>query len=174
MKQMSAQVTAVSPRFIADPHGARYATLGDDQVELVEPVGRHGRIVVGVDGSEASVTALRRGIRMANALNASVLAIATWRLPTGYTIGSFEYTPEDDALSILAGATKSAFGSKVPQWFTTAAIEGKADEVLIEQSRDAEMLVVGSRGHGGLGGVLIGSVSALCSERAHCPVLIIH
>jgi nucleotide-binding universal stress UspA family protein len=174
MKQSSAQVSTVSSRFIADTHGARYATLGDDLVELVEPVGRRGRIVVGVDGSEASVTALKRGIRMANALNASVVAIATWRLPTGYTIGKFEYTPEDDAKSILAGATKSAFGSEVPQWFTAASFEGNADEVLIEQSRDAEMLVVGSRGHGGMGGVLIGSVSALCAERAHCPVLIIH
>jgi nucleotide-binding universal stress UspA family protein len=174
MKQMSAQVSAVSRRFIADTHGARYATLGDDQVELVEPVGRHGRIVVGVDGSEASVTALRRGIRMANALNASIVAIATWRLPTGYSVGNFEYTPEDDAKSILAGATKSAFGATVPQWFTTETIEGDADEVLVEQSRDAEMLVLGSRGHGGLSGVLIGSTSALCAERAHCPVLIIH
>jgi nucleotide-binding universal stress UspA family protein len=174
MKQMSAQVPAVSPRFIADTHGARYATLGNDQVELVEPVGRHGRIVVGVDGSEASVTALRRGIRMANALNASVVAIATWRLPSGYTIGNFEYTPEDDAKSILAGATKSAFASKVPQWFTTETYEGNADQVLIDQSRDAEMLVLGSRGHGGLAGALLGSVSALCAERAHCPVLIIH
>jgi nucleotide-binding universal stress UspA family protein len=36
------------------------------------------------------------------------------------------------------------------------------------------MLVVGSRGHGGLAGVLLGSVSASCAERAHCPVLIIH
>jgi nucleotide-binding universal stress UspA family protein len=175
MNQMSAQIAAVPSHFISDTHGARYETLGDDQVELVEPVGRLGKIVVGVDGSEASVTALRRGIRMANALNASVLAVATWRMPTGYaTLGTFEYSPEDDAQSILAGATKSAFGGKVPQWFTTATFEGNADQVLIEQSKDAEMLVVGSRGHGGLAGVLLGSISALCAEHAHCPVLIIH
>jgi nucleotide-binding universal stress UspA family protein len=173
MKQSSAQIPTAQ-HFIADPHGARYATLGDDRIELVEPVGRHGRIVVGVDGSEASVTALRRAVRMANALNASIEAIATWRLPSGYTMGNFEYTPEDDAKSILVGATKSAFGAKVPQWFTTSTYEGRAEEVLIERSRDAEMLVVGSRGHGGVSGVLLGSVSALVAERAHCPVLIIH
>jgi nucleotide-binding universal stress UspA family protein len=175
MKQSSAQVAAIPSYFIADPHGARYTTLGDDQVELVEPVGRHGRVVVGVDGSEASVTALRRGIRMANALNASVEAITTWRFISPYAaVSEFGYTPEDDALSILAGAAKSVFGTKIPQWFTALAVEGIADEVLIEKSKGAEMLVVGSRGHGGLAGVLLGSVSAQCAEHAHCSVLIIH
>jgi nucleotide-binding universal stress UspA family protein len=175
MKQSSAQIAAVPSYFVADTHGARYATLGDDGVELVEPVGRHGRIVVGVDGSEASVIALRRGIRMANALSASVEAITTWRLISAYaTVSEFGYTPEEDALAILAGAAKSVFGSEVPQWFTARAVEGNADQVLIERSRGAEMLVIGSRGHGGLAGVLLGSVSAECAERAHCPVLIIH
>jgi nucleotide-binding universal stress UspA family protein len=161
--------------FLADTHGARYATLGNDQVELVEPVGRHGRIVVGIDGSEESVTALRRGIRIANALNASVEAVSSWRLPGTYgMMGEVEYSPLDDADAILSGAIKSVFGAKAPQWFTTATFEGNAADVLIEQSRGAEMLIVGSRGHGGLAGVLLGSVSARCAEHAHCPVLIIH
>jgi nucleotide-binding universal stress UspA family protein len=175
MKQMSAQVPAVPNHFIADPHGARYETLGGDNIELVEPVGRHGRIVVGVDGSEESVTALRRGIRIANALNASIEAVSSWRLPSGYeTVGEYEYSPLDDANAILSGAAKSVFGAKTPQWFTTATFEGNAADVLIEQSRGAEMLIVGSRGHGGIAGVLLGSVSAMCAEHAHCPVLVIH
>jgi nucleotide-binding universal stress UspA family protein len=174
MKQMSAQVRAVPSHLVADPEGARYETLGDDHVELVEPMGRHGRIVVGVDGSEESVTALRRGIRIANALNASIEAVSTWRLPNGATTGEYEYSPLDDANAILSGAAKSVFGAKNPGWFTTATFEGNAADVLIEQSRGAEMLIVGSRGHGGLAGVLLGSVSAMCAERAHCPVLVIH
>ncbi len=142
---------------------------------MSEPVGRHGRIVVGIDGSEDSVTALRRGVAMANALNTSVEAVSAWRMPSGYaTMGEFEYSPSDDAKAMLSGAAKSVFGAKNPEWFTTAAFEGNADDVLIEQSRGAEMLVVGSRGHGGLAGVLLGSVSAQCAEHSHCPVLIIH
>lgn len=172
---MSAQVPAVANHFISDPEGARYETLGDDRVELVEPVGRHGRIVVGIDGSEESVTALRRGIRIANALNTSVEAVSTWRMPTGYSsVGQYEYSPLDDANAILSGAAKSVFGAKNPQWFSTATFEGKAADILIEQSLGAEMLIVGSRGHGGIAGVLLGSVSAMVAEHAHCPVLIIH
>lgn len=175
MKQTSAQTPEIQEHFIADTHGARYATLGDNQVELVEPIGRQGRIVVGVDGSEESVTALRRAARIANALNASIEAVSTWRIPSGYaTVGEYEYSPLDDANAILSGAAKSVFGAKNPQWFTTATFEGNAADILIEQSKGAEMLIVGSRGHGGLAGVLLGSVSAMCAEHAHCPVLIIH
>jgi nucleotide-binding universal stress UspA family protein len=180
MKQMSPPVADVRTHFIADSHGARYATLGEDHVELVEPVGRHGRIVVGVDGSEESVTALRRGVRIANALNASVEAVSSWRLPETYAnvtyanLGEVEYSPLEDADAILSGATKSVFGAKRPQWFTTATFEGNAADVLIEQSVGAEMLIVGSRGHGEHAGEPLGSVSATCAERAHCAVLIIH
>jgi nucleotide-binding universal stress UspA family protein len=181
MKQSSAEVATAPTHLVTDTHGARYVSGTDERRErderrkLDEPNERHGRIVVGVDGSEASITALRRGVKMADALGASVQAITTWRQPGGIaTYASFEYSPEEDARSILSGAMKSVFGVKVPSWFSGATVEGDADNVLIEESRGAEMLVVGSRGHGGLAGVLLGSVSAMCAERAHCPVLIIH
>ncbi|MCU1533726.1 MAG: universal stress protein family protein [Glaciihabitans sp.] len=175
MNKMSSNVAGDPALFVADTHGARYESASQKQDRLAPPPKRRGTIVVGVDGSESSVTALRRGVKMADALNASVRAISSWRIPTGYsTYASFEYSPEDDAKSILSGAVKSVFGTKVPDWFSTATYPGPASQVLIEQSRDAEMLVVGSRGHGGLAGVLLGSVSASCAERAHCPVLIIH
>jgi Universal stress protein family. len=46
--------------------------------------------------------------------------------------------------------------------------------VLIEESAHASMLILGSRGHGGFVGMLLGSVSAACAEHAHCPVLVMH
>jgi nucleotide-binding universal stress UspA family protein len=140
-----------------------------------ETAAPRGRIVVGIDGSEASVSALRRAVSIATALGASVEAISSWRTPTGYSsVGRFEYSPDDDAHAMLSGAEKSVFGTKSPDWFSTATFEGTAADVLIEQSQGAEMLVVGSRGHGGIAGVLLGSVSARCAEKASCPVLIIH
>jgi len=136
---------------------------------------RHGgRVVVGVDGSAASVDALRRGVRIAEALNGTLEAVTTWRFQTSGVFEDVESAAEGDAQSILGEAAGSVFGGHPPVWFSSAARQGKADQVLIEQSRGAEMLIVGSRGHGGVAGVLLGSVSARCAERAHCPVLVIH
>ena len=52
--------------------------------------------------------------------------------------------------------------------------EGNAAKVLLEASEGARMLVVGSRGHGGFSGLLLGSVSAACAEHARCPVVVVH
>jgi nucleotide-binding universal stress UspA family protein len=173
--QVSTPIPAVRGQFVADTHGARYQTLGDDQVERVDPIGRDRRIVVGVDGSEASIVALRRAIVIADALHASVEAVASWTEPSGYmAMGDPTYSPLGDAKAILSGASKSVFGATSPEWYSSVTCQGAAADVLIDQSRGAEMLVVGSRGHGGLAGVLLGSVSAICAEHAHCPVLIIH
>jgi len=155
---------------VSDSHGVRYEPDASTPAEH-----RTGTIVVGVDGSASSVEALRRGIRMANALHTSVRAVASWRFPLeSETYAAVAYSPEADARSFLADAAAAAFGEQPPAWFTTETHEGMPAEVLIEQSAHADMLVVGSRGHGGLAGVLLGSVSAICAEHAHCPVLIIH
>ena len=139
-----------------------------------EATGTPGRIVVGVDGSESSLTALRRGIRIAKALNAPLDAITTWEGRIGYGGMGESYSPVHDAELILSQASTAEFGAQVPHWFTSHTVEGRAEQILIEQSADAEMLILGSRGHAGLAGVLLGSVSAACAEHPHCPVLIMH
>ncbi|CAN5243609.1 universal stress protein [soil metagenome] len=133
---------------------------------------RVGRIVVGVDGSDASVEALRRGIRMAEALHTSLEVVTTWTFGTEFATS--DWSPDRDAEEIVAESAAKAFGGAHPDWVTLTTREGRAAPALIEASRGAEMLVVGSRGHGGVAGLLLGSVSAECAEHANCPVLVMH
>jgi nucleotide-binding universal stress UspA family protein len=57
---------------------------------------------------------------------------------------------------------------------TLRTIQGSPAGVLVDESRDADLLVVGSRGHGGFVGLLLGSVSQQCAHHAECPVVIVH
>ncbi|TXN28307.1 universal stress protein [Lacisediminihabitans profunda] len=133
------------------------------------------RIVVGVDGSDSSIDALRRGARMAEALGVRLEAITVWQYPLefgGYVTS--EWSPESDARSVLDEAAQQVFGGTPPDWFVPVVCEGATAQVLIDASKGAEMLIVGSRGHGGFVGLLLGSVSSRCAEYSHCPVLVVH
>ncbi len=133
------------------------------------------RIFVGVDGSDPSIDALRRAAAIAGAFNAPITAITTWEYPpidSMYPV--VDWSPETDAKLTLSDAIEKAFDGTPPAKLVSKTIQGSPAPVLIEESKHAFMLVLGSRGHGGLAGILLGSVSIACAERAHCPVLIMH
>ena len=132
------------------------------------------RIVVGVDGSPSSIDALRYAARMAAAFEAPLEVVTTWYYPafTEYEFAT-EWSPEDDATDILDRAIEEAFGDAPPD-LTRHVIAGPPSRTLIDLSADSATLVLGSRGHGGFAGLLLGSVSAACAEHALCPVLIVH
>lgn len=137
------------------------------------------RIIVGIDGSESSLYALQQAAGLAVPLNCSLDAITAWdysllRDPF-FAKGSPEvqWSPQSEAHKVLENAVRDAFRD-VPLPIRTRAIWGRAAHVLIQESKDARMLVLGSRGHGGFAGLLLGSVSAACAAHAECPVLITH
>ena len=131
------------------------------------------RIVVGVDGSDHSIIALRQAAEIAQALGCTVHAICTWQYPAmGAEFVQIDWSPEEDAKAILADAATAAYGDTPPEGFSTEAIRGTPASVLIDVSKDARMLVVGSRGHGGFSGLLLGSVSQAVIAHAECPVLV--
>ncbi|MET4780905.1 universal stress protein [Glaciihabitans sp. UYNi722] len=176
MNQTTEQA-AIPTHLVSDPEGVRYepfsvATTSPTIAPSLAP--RTGRVVVGLDGSDSSIAALHRGIRIASALNTTLETVTSWRYPSGYADGGMEYSPYNDAESIRSDAISTVFTDGVPDWFTSVSREGNAAQVLVDESRGAEMLIVGSRGHGGVAGLLLGSVSAVCAEHATCPVLIIH
>ncbi len=134
-------------------------------------------IIVGIDGSESSVKALKHASRLAAALGAPLEAVTVWQLThTIYDISRSEpdWTPERDIEKLLSDAADAAFGESRPAGFTMTVLQGNPARTLIRYSADAEMLVLGSRGHGGFTGLLLGSVSNATVAHASCPVLIVH
>lgn len=131
------------------------------------------RIIAGVDGSEASVEALRVSATLAEPLGATVEAWACWDVPAGYGvylavgIEGFRYAAEQ----VLQQALADAFGEERPPNVRPRLVRGKPGHLLVDGSRSALLLVVGRRGHGGF---VPGSVSTACVSHAHCPVLVVH
>lgn len=138
--------------------------------------GEPGRIVVGVDGSAPSKAAVRWAARIAAATGATIEAIAAWHFPEtyGWPVVMEDWRPDVDAEKLLQQTLDEVFGAQRPTGLQAVVTQGSARDVLLSASAGAEMLVVGSRGHGGFAGLLLGSVSAACAEHAQCPVLVVH
>jgi nucleotide-binding universal stress UspA family protein len=134
-------------------------------------------ILAGVDGSPSSISALRWAIRQGELTDAAVEAVIVWHYPIatgGYgwaptgMASSFDF--KENAEKVLAEAISTASGpdSSVP--VRARVVEGNPAQVLIDASNGADLLVVGSRGHGGFTEALLGSVSQHCVHHARCPV----
>lgn len=133
------------------------------------------RIVVGVDGSPASKTALRWAVEQARLIGGTVDAITAWEYPATYGWGVAQF---DDDLSTWAGkaladSVEEVVGPDRPVEIRESTVYGNAAKALLDAAHGAELLVVGSRGHGGFAGALLGSVSLHCVQHAHCPVVVI-
>lgn len=140
-----------------------------------------GLIVVGVDGSEESRAALRWAVEEARLRKAAVSAVhAWWAIPelepgTPVLDEDWQTLRDQEAKRFveqfvehtLGGARAGVEITAVPVQGVTAAV------ALLEAAKDADLLVVGSRGLGGFKGLLLGSVSQQCTQHAECPVAII-
>jgi nucleotide-binding universal stress UspA family protein len=137
--------------------------------------GAGGQIVVGVDGSASSAQALRWAAEEARVRGSRLEAIQAWE----GTIGRIPSRPTSDEASkhhadeVLAAAVAGLPADERPAKIDSRAVQGKAAAVLIEASAGADLLVVGSHGHGGVVGAVLGSVSHRVAEHAHCPVVIV-
>lgn len=133
------------------------------------------RIVVGVDGSSHSLGALRHAAEIGDLLDVDVIAVRAWGPQTeylGFSLGPSDMR-EDAAFGVEEAITR-AFANRPPDRVIGVIREGDAADVLIAEGQPDDLLVVGSRGHAGVAGVVLGSVSARCAERAQCPVLVYH
>lgn len=132
-------------------------------------------VVVGLDGSEHSTDALREAARIAAALHADIRVVAAWEWPFMYDpTATPHYSPAKEARREVRSALDEVLGVQGAEAVPVEIVHGSAAKALIDASDRAAMLVVGSRGHGGFAGLLLGSVSAAVAEHAHCPVLVVH
>ncbi len=134
-------------------------------------------VVVGVDGSAESVAALKWAAAYAGATGARLRVVMAWHYPA--TVGPApvgvapaavtEEVRQHMAESLAKAVAEAAVGPETEQQIGY----GHPAQVLVDQSAEADLLVVGHRGHGAFTGMLVGSVSIHCVTHAHCPVVVV-
>ncbi len=138
------------------------------------------RIVVGVDGSSAAKAALAWAVGQAELTGASVEAVIAWHYPV--MVGGVPFAPMsaletadfgDFAATVLSDAIAETVAADTPVKVSSTVRPGDAAQVLLDAANGADLLVVGSRGHGGFTEALLGSVSQACVHHARCPVVIV-
>ena len=138
------------------------------------------RIVAGVDGSPSSICALRWAISQSELTGAAVDAVIAWHYPL--PTGGYGWAPtgmatsfnfKENAEKVLAEAISTACGPGSSAPVRARVVEGNPAQALLDASVGADLLVVGSRGHGGFVEALLGSVSQHCVHYACCPVVVI-
>jgi nucleotide-binding universal stress UspA family protein len=137
------------------------------------------RIIVGVDGSPPSVAALRWAVRQAELTGGTIDAVIAWEFQL--VASGFGWAPnkafDDTEYTELAAKTlNAAIGDVNPPPSIAVhqvVMEGNPAKVLLSAAKDADLLVVGNRGHGAFVDSLIGSVSVRCLHHATCPVVVI-
>ncbi|MCX6498537.1 MAG: universal stress protein [Arthrobacter sp.] len=131
------------------------------------------RIVVGVDGSAESRAAMDWAVEEAKLRDGRVLAVTAWNFPylsNGFGQAWSYEGFETDAQAILDEERARVLDQGVE--ITGRVAQGSPASVLVEASRDADVVAIGSRGLGGFAGLVLGSTSTQTVHHAHCPVLV--
>ena len=143
------------------------------------------RILVGVDTSDASILALKRAAEEARLREATLEVVYVFQPPEQVT--AFPVPPEkgkDERKDIEK--VRAEYSEKLGRWLDDVAVDlddldvewsvladRRPSRALVERSREADLVVVGSRGRGGFGGLKLGSVSEQVTRHAKAPVLVI-
>lgn len=137
-------------------------------------------IIVGVDGSDSSRAALQWAYDEAAHHGATLTVLASWHTPSlpiappaDALEEGYETLPRRNALALLDDLVAGLDDRTPAVDVRTSIEEGNPAEVLIERSKGCDLRVVGSRGHGGFAGMLLGSVRPHLVAHAHCPVVVV-
>jgi nucleotide-binding universal stress UspA family protein len=137
-----------------------------------------GKIVVGVDGSEPSVRALRWAVRQAGMTGDSLEAVIAWEYPAvGWAsmVAAIpaEFDPQALAAEVLDDILEQTLGTEAAASVERIVMIGSAAQALMDRSAGASLVVVGDRGYSGFKATLLGSVGLHLSQHAPCPVVVV-
>jgi nucleotide-binding universal stress UspA family protein len=138
------------------------------------------RIVVGVDGSDGGREALSWALGEARLRGAQLDVVTAWEYPFEWSEGfNPRWSHDENFFRVTALERAQADldelldGKPQPSWVRVFAAEGAPADVLVGRAEGADLLVVGSRGRGGVAGLLLGSVSTTCVHHAAVPVTVV-
>ncbi|MFG2078726.1 universal stress protein [Micromonospora tulbaghiae] len=134
-----------------------------------------GPVVAGSDGSESALRALGFAVERAAQRDVPLRVLRAWEPPGD------RWVPPDFDPEQVAASERAAAEAELAPWRESfpdvpveiEAVPGSASALLVEASRSAQLVVVGSRGRGGLRGMLLGSVSQQLIQHSHCPVAVV-
>jgi nucleotide-binding universal stress UspA family protein len=142
--------------------------------DTTEHIHKTTKIIVGVDRSPSGLGALRWAAAEALAKRAELEVVVAWEPEVGF--GFTATTPdgsEREALRAANDHVTEALGAIPMVPFSISVHRGRSAHVLVEISQDADLLVVGSHGHGAFFDALLGSVNEYCVRHAHCSVVVV-
>ncbi|MER5960922.1 universal stress protein [Streptomyces sp. NPDC002057] len=136
-----------------------------------------GRIVVGVDGSEPSLKALKWAAGQAALTGGSLQTVISWEYPASWATlmpgAAPEFDPERLAKQILDESIDQTLTPGEAAAVTRTVVGGNAPQALLDAARGAALLVVGDRGYSGFKAAMLGSVSSHVTQHAPCPVVVV-
>jgi nucleotide-binding universal stress UspA family protein len=147
---------------------------------MTDESGTRPVVVAGIDGSAESIAALGWASRYAAATGGTLRAVLAWHYPSAAGLPPAGVAPEPvrAETELQLQATLDEAVAKIDQDKLTVPVQarlsyGHPAQVLIDESEHADLLVVGSRGHGAFTGMLTGSVSVHCVSHAACSVVVV-
>jgi nucleotide-binding universal stress UspA family protein len=145
---------------------------------MTETPGTADTVVVGVDGSDSSKAALRWATRQAELTGTALQVVTAWHTPVmiygpGVLPFAADFDPESEAKRLLDETIAEVLVDHPGVSCSTLVAEGHPELVLLQAAQHADLLVLGSRGHGAFAGMLLGSVSEHCAAHSPCPVVIV-
>ncbi|MFR9749630.1 universal stress protein [Nocardia sp. 004] len=167
-RELLGSVGAALTRHAHCPVAVVHSTSATDAVSSSKPV------LVGVDGTDNSVSAIEVAFEEASRRKVGLIALHAWSDMTGIDLPLLDWDIVQEQEDILLAENLAGFGERYPDVSVRRVlVRDRPVRSLLEESENAQLLVVGSHGRGGFTGMLLGSTSAALLHSVECPLIVV-